>query len=177
MVAFFELAGVFIAGAAAGLLIWALGHALKGRLPRWLVPAGAGLAMLIAAVSNDYGWFSRARAALPEGMEVALSVEQSALWRPWSYLAPLTTRFIAVDVATARRHPDHPDQVLTDLYLHARWSPPVRAPVLFDCAGARRADLIDGAEFGPDGAVVDAAWRRVNPDDDVLATACHGAPP
>jgi hypothetical protein len=170
---FFELIGVVVAGVAAGILVWAVNRTTGGRLPGWLAPVGAGAAMLIATISMEYGWYGRTERTLPEGMVVAQSVEESNFWRPWTYIAPLTTRFVAVDRATMRTHPGQPGQRIVDLTFFGRWARTARVPVLFDCAQGRRADIADGVTFGEDGAVRDVAWIAVPPDDPVLQAACE----
>jgi hypothetical protein len=168
----FELMGVLFAGGTAGLLFWAVNRALKGRLPSWLMPVSAGAAMLVATISSEYGWFERTRATMPEGMVVAEAIDAPSFYRPWTYLVPFVTRFVAVDQATIRTHPDRPAERIVELVFYGRWQRPAKVPVLFDCAGPRRADIVDGIEFGPDGEVVGVEWREVAPDAPVLRAAC-----
>lgn len=157
--------------AAAGVLLFVV-RVLRIRLPKWIIPVAAGGAMLGYAIWAEYSWYPRVVAALPQTVVVASASEESAWWRPWTYLVPLTSRFIAVDAGGAKTHPAAPDQRLVEVLLIARWQGTVRVPVLYDCAGARRADLIDGAQFAGDGTVADAEWRDLPADDPVLAAAC-----
>ena len=170
---FFELIGTIAAGAVAALLVWALNRTLKGRLPKWLIPASAGAAMLLATISSEYSWFGRTAGTMPEGMVVAQTVEERAFYRPWTYARPFVSRFVAVDQATTRTHPDHPDQRLVDLVFYGRWARTAKVPMLFDCANARRADVLDGIEFRTDGAVMNAEWRAVDATDPILIRACE----
>lgn len=85
---------------------------------------------------------------------------------------PLVNRFVAVDVGTMQSHPGQPDQYLADLYMWERWQPIVKYPVLFDCAGSRRALVPGTATYGSDGTVEGAIWTEVPGDDPVLSTAC-----
>jgi hypothetical protein len=170
---FFELIGTIVAGAAVGLMVWGLGRALRGRLPSWMAPVAAGVAMIAATISMEYGWASRTERTLPEGMIVAQSVEEASFWRPWTYLAPLTTRFVAVHRATMRTHPGQPGQRIVDLTFYGRWSRTSRIPVLFDCVGGRRADIADGVAFAEDGSVEGAAWLPLPDGDPILAAACE----
>lgn len=171
---FFELIGTIVAGIAAALIFWALNRALGGRLPSWLVPVSAGAAMLLATISSEYSWFSRTVATLPEGLEVAQSVEETALYRPWTYAKPFVSRFVAVDRASLRSHPDHPGQRIVDLVLYGRWAKTAKVPMLFDCAQGRRADIADGVEFSADGAAQGVTWRAVPTGDPVQAAVCKG---
>ncbi|MCR9125826.1 MAG: hypothetical protein NXH82_06825 [Rhodobacteraceae bacterium] len=170
---FFELIGTIVAGVAAGLLVWALNRTLKGRLPKWLMPAAAGAAMLLATISSEYGWFARTQATMPQGLVVAETVNEQSFYRPWTYARPFVTRFVAVDTVSTRQHPAHPDQRIVDLVFYGRWSRTAKVPMLFDCAAGRTADIADGVEFAADGAVRGAVWRTPAAGDAVLAAACR----
>ena len=169
---FFELIGTVVAGVAAGLIVWAINRTLKGRLPGWLAPVAAGIAMLLATISSEYGWFARTEAAMPEGMIVAEKVEDTAFYRPWTYAKPFVSRFVAVDRATIRTHPEQPGQRIVDLVFYGRWARTAKVPVLFDCTTNRRADIVDGVAFGEDGEVTNADWRDVPATNALLMAAC-----
>ena len=172
---FLELIGTILAGVAAGIGVWAINRLLKGRLPSWLSPVAAGAAMLLAAISSEYSWYTRTASSMPEGMIVANTVEEQNFYRPWTYLAPYTSRFVAVDQASIRQHPDHPNQRIVNLVFYGRWARVTQVPVMFDCAAARRADLMDGVEFADDGGIANAAWRNLTRSDPVLVAACAEA--
>ncbi len=168
----FELIGTIMAGAAAALLIWAIKRTLVKRLPKWLMPAGAGLAMLGATISSEYSWYARTVATMPEGMVVAQTIEDTALYRPWTYASPFISRYVAVDQFSMRTHPDQPNQRLVDLVFYGRWTRTAKVPMLFDCATNQRADVVDGIDFGDGGEVDDATWFALEPTDPLLRTAC-----
>lgn len=170
---FFELIATVLAGVATALVVWAVNRALKGRLPSWLVPVSAGAAMLIATISSEYGWFERTKSLMPQGFAVAQTVEEKAFYRPWTYAVPYVSRFIAVDRATMRTHPDQPDQRIVDLVFYGRWARTAKVPMLFDCATGQRADILDGIEFSDTGEVVGAQWIAVPQADPVLKVACE----
>lgn len=162
---FLELLGVLIAGVAgAGMTMLAV-RLLRGRLPRWLIPVGAGVAMLATTISSEYSWFDRTSSALPPQLRVAQKVESSAPWRPWSYLYPVTERFNAVDMSNVRPNRDQEGLVLVDLYLFGRWSPVRSVQMMVHCLERRRADpaLGDGSE---------PVWRDVPADDPIVAAVC-----
>ncbi|WP_208349471.1 hypothetical protein [Pseudaestuariivita rosea] len=169
---FLELIGTFAAGFAAAGMVMLLNKMLGGRLPRSLIPISAGVAMLGTTISLEYNWYSRTEQALPEGIVVAQTVEETAVYRPWTYVFPQTTRFIAVDQGTARTNTDFPDQKMVTLLLFGRWAPVRQVPVVFDCANGRRADIVQGVEFSDSGALRNANWVTIPPDNPVLMTAC-----
>ena len=172
---FFELIGTIVAGIATALLFWAINRALGRRLPSWLGPVSAGIAMLLATISSEYGWFERTKATMPEGMVVAQTVEEQVFYRPWTYANPFVSRFVAVDQAAMRTHPDQPDKRIVDLVFYGRWSRTAKIPVLFDCAAFKRADIVDGIEFGADGEVVGVQWVDMEQSDPILQAACAEA--
>lgn len=169
---FFELIGTILAGLATGLGVWALNRLLRGRLPGWLAPVAAGAAMLLAAISSEYGWYGRTIDTIPSSFVVAQAIEEKSFYRPWTYAVPFVNRFVAVDPASVQTHPDQPGQRIVTVAFFGRWARTAQVPVLFDCASARQADIADGISFGADGAVIDADWYDVPRDDPVLVAAC-----
>lgn len=168
---FLHLVATIAAGLGAAGVMLAL-HRLTGRrLPRWLIPVAAGLAMIGYAVWSEYSWPDRVVAGLPEGVVEVMRIEERMLWRPWTYLAPQTTRLMAADAGGAATHPDRPSLRLIDLYLFARWQPTRRMPVLLDCAGPARADVTGAALADPEAA----DWRPLAPDDPLLRVVCGGS--
>lgn len=170
----FELIATVVAGVAAGLLVWAVNRTLKGRLPGWLVPVAAGAAMLAATISSEYSWYSRTAATMPASLIVAQTVEEVKFYRPWTYVKPFVSRYVAVDAASLRTHPDQPDQRIVNLVFFGRWARTSSVPMLFDCAGSRQADILDGVEFGPQGEVLNVTWRAIPAQDPLQTTACTG---
>ncbi|MEL6644972.1 MAG: hypothetical protein AAFQ79_13655 [Pseudomonadota bacterium] len=170
---FLELIATFIAGFAGAGAMMLINRILGGRLPRWLTPVAAGGAMLAATIANEYGWYERTVASMPEGMEVATAVEESAFYRPWTYIAPYTSRFIAVDTASVRTNDALPGQRMVDLVIYGRWAAVTKLQVLVDCEGNRRADLIDGISLAENGEVIGAQWIDLEPGDPVADLTCQ----
>lgn len=170
---FVELIATVFAGIACAGVALLLNMLTGRRLPKWIMPVAAGLGMIGMTISNEYTWFERTAERLPQGVDIAMTVQEQSWLRPWTQVWPYTKRFVAVDIATARKNPDFPDQRMSDLYFFGRWSPVTQAPMLFDCAGARSAILIDGAEFAPDGTVANAEWEAMPAGDPVLKTVCE----
>ncbi|CTQ31896.1 hypothetical protein [Jannaschia rubra] len=167
----FELIAVLLAGVAAGGVALLARRAIR-RLPRWLVPVAAGLAMLLAAVSLEYSWYDRTASALPAGVEVALANENRQFWRPWTYARPFVDRFIAVDRGAIRTNDNAAGQRLADLYVFGRWVPARRMRAIFDCEQSRRADLAGDTVMDDGGTVAEDAWIGVPADDPVLQAVC-----
>ena len=170
---FVELIATVFAGIGCAGIVMLLNMLSGRRLPKWLMPVAAGAGMIGMTISNEYTWFGRTAERLPDGGEIALTVDEQSWLRPWTQLRPYTKRFVAVDVTGLRRNAAQPDQRLVDLYFFGRWSPVNLTPMLLDCAGARSAVLIDAAEFAADGAVSDADWQAMPAGDPILAMVCE----
>ncbi|MEO1190053.1 MAG: hypothetical protein AAFW60_13380, partial [Pseudomonadota bacterium] len=67
----FELIAVVVAGFAGAGVALLLNKVVGGRLPRWIIPIAAGLAMFATTIAHDYCWYERTAASLPDGLEVA----------------------------------------------------------------------------------------------------------
>ncbi|MDU8913226.1 hypothetical protein [Aestuariicoccus sp. MJ-SS9] len=162
---FLELIAVLVAGFAGAGVMLLLGKLTGGRLPRWMVPVGAGLTMLGTAISSEYGWYGRTTAALPEGLVVADTVDSRAFWRPWTYVVPMTDRFVAVDTGNIVRNTETDGLYLAEVFFFGRWQPVQSVQIMVDCPGGRRADPALGDGSPP-------VWRDVGTDDPLVATLC-----
>lgn len=162
---FLELIAVFVAGFAGAGVMLLLARLSGGTLPRWLVPLGAGVAMMATAISNEYSWYKRTAGNLPDGLSVAQTLESKALWRPWTYAVPITDRFVAVDTQGLRANTQREEHYLVDLYFFGRWQTVTAVEVMVDCAGGRRADPALGDGSPP-------VWRTVGAEDPIVSTVC-----
>ena len=169
-----EVLAAFVSAVAAAGVAMALRAMTRGRLPGWIVPAAAGAGMIGFAVWSEYDWEPRARAGLPPGFVVAEAVETRSPLRPWTYVAPLVTRMVVVDLSATRRHPAAPDLALTRVVGLARWEPNREWRVVLDCARDLRVNVTEGIAVSDAGELTGGDWSPVAPDDPVLRAACDG---
>lgn len=95
------IAAVFAGLAAAGIGL--ILRTLSGkRLPKWIVPVFGGLGMLGYQVQVEYNWFEHKQAQLPATTTVISSDTSTAVWRPWTFAIPMTTKFSVIDSANIR---------------------------------------------------------------------------
>lgn len=163
---FLELIGVIVAGIAGAGVMMAIVRLTRGRLPKWIIPVAAGAAMLGTTISNEYSWFSRTSANLPEGLAVVQTVESKAIYRPWTYLVPYVSRFIALDASSMRTNSDQADLKMADLYFFGRWAPVQSVQVMVNCVTGQRADPALGDDSPP-------VWRDVASDDPIVLGVCQ----
>ena len=144
-----EFIAIIAAGFGLAGLALSLNIALRRRLPQWIVPAAAGAGMLLMAIWFEYSWFERTTGTFPEGVAVASTHQARSWYRPWTYVAPLTNRLIAVDHRADRRHADRPGQVMTRVVLAGRWEPTRQFGVVFDCTATRLPQAFSGSMPAP----------------------------
>ncbi|WP_136442547.1 hypothetical protein [Pacificoceanicola onchidii] len=131
---FLELITVFVAGFAGAGMTMLLNKTSGGRLPKWVIPVGAGAAMILATISLEYSWYDRTRAALPDGTKVLSTDAGGAAWRPWTYMVPMVDRFWSVDPGSMLTNQDNPERHIARVVRHGRWAKPEARVVAVDCA-------------------------------------------
>ncbi|WP_447043360.1 hypothetical protein [Vreelandella sp. H-I2] len=95
------IAAVFAGLAAAGIGL--ILRTLSGkRLPKWIVPVCGGLGMLGYQIQVEYSWFEHKQAQLPDTATVISTESSTAVWRPWTFAVPMTTKFSMVDSENIR---------------------------------------------------------------------------
>jgi hypothetical protein len=168
-----ELIAAIAAGGLAAGIVLMLNKLTGNRLPRWLLPVAAGLAIIAFAIRMEYTWFDRTTNGLPSGAEVAVTNEVRQIWRPWTFLWPVTNRFIAVDTASVISNENAPDLLISRLLIYGRWATPRIVPMAYDCADRLTAPLLDDVGVAEDGSLSDAQWAKVADDDPTLDFLCN----
>ncbi|SFX23735.1 hypothetical protein [Marinospirillum alkaliphilum] len=92
-----HLVALVVAGLGAGGVAMALYHLSRKKLPKWIIPGFAGVAMLAYQINFEYGWFEHKQLQLPEDSVVIESHATSMVWRPWTFAKPMTTSFTVLD--------------------------------------------------------------------------------
>ncbi|MDZ4136956.1 MAG: hypothetical protein U1D06_15410, partial [Paracoccaceae bacterium] len=151
-----------------------LRHLSRSRLPKWTLPAAIGAGMLIFSIWNEYTWWHRTAGALPEAVVILSSPSDRVFYRPWTYVFPVSTRFMALDRTVLKTSAQNSVFRTADVLVVQRWTPTTRIPLAFDCAQGRHADLIEGAVLAPDGTLTGSEWYTVGMEDELQRAACQG---
>lgn len=155
--------GVGVAGTVIGI------NKLTGsRLPKWIVPACAGLGMLGYTIFNEYAWFPNAEKNLPDTIQVATKIEESKAYRPWTYIWPQVSRFIAI----SDPEPLDATHKSASIILVARWQNALEIPAVFDCANITRTDFPLGYPDDLNASLASTNWVKLTADDPVWAKVC-----
>jgi len=160
---FILIAAIALGLGAAGLAM-TLPRLVGRRPPRWLGPVAGGAAMFAFMLWNEYTWFERTVANLPDRAVVAETYPYSSVVQPWTLVAPRVARFAAV-LPQGRTDSG---MLRAEVVLAERFAGHRRLNVLFDCEARRRAPVPSGGA-SPDPAALD--WTAP-PDDPLIAAAC-----
>mgnify|MGYP001821777271 CR=1 FL=1 len=166
------LIGTLMVGVLAASLTFIGFRLVRAEPPRWLLPAAAGLAMLIFHIASDYAWFGRTTAAFPEHLEVGETYTKRSILQPWTLIAAPVERFSAVDTQALRRNPAVPDLVMAEIHLLQRYYPTVTLTQLYDCSEPRRAAVGADLAVDADGRPTNADWEEIAADDPVRRVVC-----
>jgi hypothetical protein len=166
-----ELLGSLFVALTLGLLVWALRKRLQA-IPRWAVPLVAGLGLIGTTVWMEYSWFDRVSRALPAGFAVANAEAGASPLRPWTYVAPMTNRFVALDGTKRASHPERPELIVAPVFGFARWQNPQSSLMVFDCAGKRRVAVTEGMKIDANGTLTGAEWQMLDSADGLQEAAC-----
>ncbi|MCB2102361.1 MAG: hypothetical protein KDE22_15900 [Rhodobacterales bacterium] len=168
----FEIFSILaVAAGVAGLIH--MGYRVTGRRPpRWAMPLGAGLSMVVFMIWNEYSWLSRTVETLPDTVTVVETHTYTAPWQPWTYVFPRVDRFLAVDKAEFQHNPNLPGLVLARSFRIKRNDATLTVQHLFDCTKGRRADLSPGTAFGQDGMPENPEWHEMTANDPLLVAVC-----
>ena len=167
-----ELIAAIVAAIAMAGIAMMLRKLSRGRLPKWIVPLAAGAGLLGFTVWSEYDWFSRVAGELPAGVIVVSADAGASPLRPWSYLVPMTTSFVAMDTNATVAHPDAPTLRLARLFSFVRWQGASEGLMIVDCAGGRQVFLTAGILVTPTGEVTGGDWVIAGPDQPIHQAAC-----
>lgn len=168
-----ELIAAFVAAIACAGVAMLLRKLSGGRLPKWIVPAAAGAGMIGFAVWNEYDWFPRMEAGLPEGVTVVWQDDSPSPLRPWTMLVPMTKAFTAMDTRRLAPHPENEALVLAPVYAFARWQAVREGFMVVDCATRQTALLTEGVSIDEGGKLIGASWTPMVDEDAIGRAACQ----
>ncbi|TKW67016.1 MAG: hypothetical protein DI616_08060 [Paracoccus denitrificans] len=157
-----DLLGTFAVAIGVAALLYALGHASRraGRpIPRWVLPAGIGLAMIGYATWNEYSWAGRVKDQLPDRVQVISEGRVQSPLRPWTYLAAPVGRLALIDPDAVRSDDGGVDATIVPIILVERWKRSVTVEQGVNCATG---------ETRPPGE----EWRDAAPGDPAFAAIC-----
>jgi hypothetical protein len=159
------------AGAGIGLL---LRSASGKRLPKGIIPVAAGLAMLVATIGTDYGWYENTLRTMAPDLVIVSERQQQAWYQPWTYVRPWVRGFIGYSPAETVETAGGSGIYVVQLRRQERWQPQIVLPALVDCDAGARAEILPETTFSETGEPAGVTWLDVGPDDPILNAVCGG---
>ena len=170
-----ELIAAIVAAIALGGIAYAARKLSGERLPKWVVTVAAAAGLIGFTLWSEYNWFDRVRAELPEGYEVVWQGVESMPLRPWTFVAPITTNFVAMNKRTIAQHPTAQNLRMARLFNFARWKPVRDTVMVFDCAAGLQVLVTEGVEIDENGTLRGGEWVSAAADDGYQNAACAGS--
>ncbi|MFN4154895.1 MAG: hypothetical protein ACK4HF_09590 [Paracoccaceae bacterium] len=171
----FEFFAAIVAAVALGGMAHLLRRLTGHRLPKWFVTVAAALGLVGTTIFLEYDWFNRVSAELPDGVQVVWLSEEVMALRPWTLIAPITTRFVAMDTRAIVQHPNNASLRMAKLFNFGRWRPVTNGLMVFDCGARRQVLVTEGVEITADGTLQGAEWVTASEGDGFQAAACKAA--
>ena len=164
----------FVAGFAGAGIGLGLRKISGDRLPKGVIPVAAGIAMLVATVGTEYGWYPNVVRTMAPDLVIVSQREQQAWYQPWTFVRPWVRGFIGYSPAETVETAPGAGIYVVQLRRQERWQPQMVLPALVDCEGGRRAEILPQTEFTEEGEATGATWREVDADDPILSAVCDG---
>lgn len=113
--------------------VWAIARYLKVDLPKFLLPALAGIALLSFNAYMRYTWGDRTAEAFPPEVVVLKEYRHSNLFEPWTYLIPRVSHLIAADTTQTMTNPEHPEIIMGATVMMQEHQNTLNMTVLVNC--------------------------------------------
>jgi hypothetical protein len=130
-----------VAGAGIGLGLRAL---TRNRLPKGIIPICAGVAMIVATVGTEYGWYPNVVRTMAPDLVIISQREQQAWYQPWTYVRPWVRGFVGYSPSETVETAEGSGIYVVQVRGQERWQPQIVRPILVDCSGSRRAEIPAG---------------------------------
>lgn len=170
---FWEFVATVCAGLGAAGIALLLRKLSLQKLPAYLVPVFAGLGMLVFQIYSEYNWYPHQMSLLPQGVLVVKAVEEDISWRPWTYIKPQITRFMAVDVKNSAANSNNADLVLANLYLFERRQAAIHVKLVIHCKEQKRANFSESLHLPATGESTTSDFVAIGDDEKTLLAVCR----
>jgi len=169
----FTLIGAVAVAAATALVMFFVRRHLWRAMPRWVLPAAAGLAMISFSIWNSYAWYDRITGHLTDGVVVAATFPTRSPIEPWTYLFPRVQHFVAVNMADRAQIAAHPEYVLAEVIEFQQFRDVARSVHLFDCRNRRMGrPPAEAPQFDAEGTMTGVDWAPADVGTPLIDTVC-----
>lgn len=167
-----HLVAVFSAGLGAAGIAFLLRSISRQKLPKWIIPAFAGIGMMGYQIYFEYHWFEHQSTRQPAGVVVTSSQASQVFWRPWTFVYPMTNVFTVVD--THQLQVNHSDDLTLVEFIEYRFEKKYIDVVthqnyVLNCTQAQIMALSD------EGVMLSAQPHNVERDSPLFAAVCSSS--
>ncbi|MBS8273653.1 hypothetical protein DYI21_08645 [Thalassospira tepidiphila] len=163
---------VVVGFASAGVVM--LLFRLWGRkAPKYVIPFIAAIAMFGYMIWDEYTWFDRYEARLPQTISVIQTFTDENIFAPWTLVSAPTNRFTAIDHDKLVSNPENPDEKRVMTLLLRKGGETLALTHLVDCAQGRRGYITPETALDENGFPTNMdEWFNMNADDPLRAAVC-----
>ncbi len=163
---------VVVGFAAAGVVM--LLFRLWGRkAPKYVIPFVAAMAMFGYMIWDEYSWFDRYDARLPQNIAVIQTYSDENPFAPWTLISAPINRFTAIDRDKMVINPENPDEKRVTTLLLKKGAETLALTHLVDCATGRRGYITPDNNLDDNGFPSDMEeWFDMDADDPLRAAVC-----
>ncbi|WP_288350430.1 hypothetical protein [uncultured Thalassospira sp.] len=164
---------VVVGFAAAGVVM--LLFRLWGRkAPKYVIPFVAAVAMFSYMIWDEYSWFERYDARLPDTITVIQTFTDENPFAPWTLISAPINRFTAIDRDKLVTNPGNPDQKRVTTLLLKKGAETLALTHLVDCASGKRGYITADNNLDENGFPTDMTeWFDMDADDPLRAAVCR----
>lgn len=166
-----HLIAVFISGICLGGMAYLLRKLSRNRLPSWIVPVSASLAMFGYLAFYDYSWFGHKTRLVQATQPNALIFDEKrgrSFFKPWSFVNPAVSSFMIFD-GQAKTEVQN-GSLIAEYFLYEFIKDPIEKQqvymVILNCSSLERATLAQGEK------VQNSRHERVTTDDPIYRQLC-----
>ncbi|MHC8492296.1 hypothetical protein ACTU44_06210 [Thalassospira sp. SM2505] len=164
---------VVVGFAAAGVVM--LLFRLWGRkAPKYVVPFVAAVAMFGYMIWDEYSWFDRYDARLPQNIDVIQIFTDENPFAPWTLISAPINRFTAIDRDKLVPNPANPDERRVTTLLLKKGAETLALTHLVDCTTGKRGYITPDNNLDDNGFPTDMKeWFDMDADDPLRAAVCR----
>ncbi|HBU96551.1 hypothetical protein [Thalassospira lucentensis] len=163
---------VVIGFAAAGVIML-LFRLLGRKVPKYVIPFTAAIAMFCYMIWDEYSWFDRYASRLPDTVIITQTFADENVFAPWTLITAPINRFTAVDRERVVINPHAPDEKRVTTLLLKKGSTTLALTHLVNCTTGKRGYITDQTSLDQSGfpTAIDE-WFDLKPDDPLRAAVC-----
>ena len=163
---------VVIGFACAGVVML-LFRLLGRKVPKYVIPFVAAIGMFVYMIWDEYSWFDRYAARLPDSINIVQTFADESVFAPWTLISAPVDRFTAIDRDKIIPNPNNPGQKRVTTLLLKKGIETLALNHLVDCNAGHRGYITAQTKLDDNGFPVTIEEWFAMADDDPLRSVCN----